>query len=192
MRAAFRAPTGRLLAPRVRSARPESSAAGAVSDSADDAAADTQASKEEISESPAPLTSVQTEARVPLWLKAQQEQQAGTVGAAKRRWKELPSVDQVVQFLRDENAQNICVLDISQRSPIATYFVFAGGYVNRHLLAMAEQLVKETKHCPLPRDLIDEVGIEGKGTDWMIVDLGDIVVHFMADEVRHLWLAIGS
>ena len=47
------------------------------------------------------------------------------------------------------------------------------------------------KSCPLLQDLVPKVtivGVEGKsGSDWVLVDLGDVIVHLMTASTRALY-----
>ncbi len=61
--------------------------------------------------------------------------------------------------------------------------VVASGTSNRHVRALAEAVSDEAKaagHRPL--------GIEGEnGSDWVLLDLGDALVHVMLPRVREFY-----
>ncbi|MCX7089528.1 MAG: ribosome silencing factor [Methylococcales bacterium] len=82
--------------------------------------------------------------------------------------------------LDDKKAQDLTVIDVRGRSSVTDYMVVATGTSNRHLSSMshyASEAVKEKGFKPL--------GIEGdQGSDWVLVDLGDVVVHLMTEQAR--------
>ena len=61
--------------------------------------------------------------------------------------------------------------------------VMATGTSNTHVKSLADAVVKEVKEAGL-----QIVGVEGKlGSDWVLVDLGDVVVHLMTASTRALY-----
>ncbi|KZY33981.1 MULTISPECIES: ribosome silencing factor [unclassified Oleiphilus] len=92
--------------------------------------------------------------------------------------EELKTV--VVEALEDLKADNICVLDVKDKTSVTDYMVIASGTSSRHVKSLAENLVSEVKDKggrPL--------GIEGAdGSDWVLVDLGEVVVHVMLPASR--------
>ncbi len=63
-------------------------------------------------------------------------------------------VDLIVNILIDKKARDVVVLNISQKSSIADYFVIANGEVARHVKALADEVdeqVKEKKKIKLLR-----------------------------------------
>lgn len=82
--------------------------------------------------------------------------------------------------LDEGKAQEGVVLEIGPLSSIADWFVIANGTSSRHVRAMAENLEEALrkrgyKHARL--DGLDEAR-------WVVVDLGDIVIHLFQGEVR--------
>ena len=77
---------------------------------------------------------------------------------------------------------DITVLDIG-RSSIADAMIIATGTSVRHVGSLAESVrlgAKEAGHPPL--------GVEGDSTsDWVLVDLGDVIVHVMTAEKRDFY-----
>ncbi len=79
---------------------------------------------------------------------------------------------------------DIVVLDIRDKSSIADAMLVATGTSQRHVGALAEEVRVRSKnagHAPL--------GIEGSktGSDWTLVDLGDVIVHVMTREKRDFY-----
>ncbi|MCP5160992.1 MAG: ribosome silencing factor [Hahellaceae bacterium] len=89
----------------------------------------------------------------------------------------------VVKALEDMKAKDISVLDVREKTSVTDYMVIACGTSNRHIKSLADNVVDEAKtngHRPL--------GVEGGGTsDWVLVDLGDIVVHVMMPATREFY-----
>lgn len=82
--------------------------------------------------------------------------------------------------LDDKKAQNIMVIDVKGRTSVTDYMVVAGGSSNRHIASMGHyvaEAVKEKGFSPL--------GMEGEqGSDWVLLDLGDVILHLMTDQAR--------
>ncbi len=86
----------------------------------------------------------------------------------------------VVDALEDVKGYDIKVLDVSQLTSITSVMVIASGSSNRQTKALAHNVVEKLK------ELGQEVrGIEGeKEGEWVLVDLGDIIVHVMQPTIR--------
>ncbi len=84
------------------------------------------------------------------------------------------------ELLEDVRGRDVVALDIQPLSQIADYFVIASGTSSRHVRTLAERVldrVGEIKLRPL--------GVEGLGDgDWVLLDLGAVVVHLMSVDAR--------
>jgi ribosome-associated protein len=86
----------------------------------------------------------------------------------------------VVDALEDVKATDISVLDVSKLTSLASYMIIASGTSNRQTRALADNVKKKLK----------ENGAEIHGTEgeqegeWVLVDLGDIIVHIMLPATR--------
>ncbi len=95
----------------------------------------------------------------------------------------LKIVKQAVEALEDKKAEEVTVLDISEVSSIADYFIIANGSNPNQLAAM--------------QDAVDEAfykaGIHAKQTEgnmnspWILIDYNDVIVHLFAKEDRHFY-----
>ncbi|NXA52543.1 MASU1 protein, partial [Nothocercus julius] len=93
------------------------------------------------------------------------------------------NIDFVVSLLRQENAKDICVIQVSPELRYCDYFIVVSGSSTRHLHAMAEYMLKMYKYQKEESD--PHALIEGKETDdWLCIDFGNIVMHFMLPETR--------
>jgi ribosome-associated protein len=95
-----------------------------------------------------------------------------------------PSLGIVVAgALDDMKAVNIKVLDVRKLSDIFDTLVIACGNSDRHLRSIADRVVEQVKRAGFR-----PLGIEGAKTgEWVLVDLGDIVVHVMLPRVREFY-----
>jgi len=80
----------------------------------------------------------------------------------------------------DDNAEDICVLDLSQVSPVTDFFVIATGTSNRQLKTIAEDIRMRGKD-----DGYKLWHIAGKDRgQWIVMDFVDVVVHLFDAEHR--------
>uniref|UniRef100_A0A669C059 Mitochondrial assembly of ribosomal large subunit protein 1 n=1 Tax=Oreochromis niloticus TaxID=8128 RepID=A0A669C059_ORENI len=96
------------------------------------------------------------------------------------------SLDVLVSLLRQENAVDLCVIKVPEQIKYAEYFIVVSGVSPRHLRAMALYAIKVYKF--LKKDEDPNVKIEGKDAeDWICIDFGNMVVHFMLPETREVY-----
>jgi ribosome-associated protein len=89
----------------------------------------------------------------------------------------------VVAALEDLKAKDIALLDVSRLTSVTDLMIVASGTSTRHVAALAEHVVEQAKARG-----IQPLGVEGQsGSDWVLVDLGDLVVHVMLPETRALY-----
>ena len=99
--------------------------------------------------------------------------------------KKIPPASQkllklVEKTLDDDKAENVVVIPLVGKTDIADFMVVATGTSQRHLGTLAQHLRERIK-TKLSRD----VRVEGEGpSDWVLVDLGDVIVHLFRDETR--------
>lgn len=85
--------------------------------------------------------------------------------------------------LQDMKAVNIQIIDLNGKTDFADYMIIASGTSDRHLHAMADKIFEECKKNDHP-----PIGVEGEDSkDWVLVDLGDVIVHLMRPETRELY-----
>ena len=86
----------------------------------------------------------------------------------------------VLEALDALKADNIVVLDVRAQTSFTDYMVFASGSSTRHVSAIADSVVEAAKAVGDPA-----LGVEGEDVgEWVLVDLGDVVVHVMLPDVR--------
>ncbi len=85
-----------------------------------------------------------------------------------------------VTALEDVKAKDIEVLNTSKLSALFDRVIIATGDSNRHVKALARSVHDKAREAD-----VQVIGIEGEETgEWVLVDLGDIVVHVMQPAVR--------
>ena len=91
--------------------------------------------------------------------------------------------DLVVETLEAYKATDIVALKVTNYTVITDYMVIASGTSNRHVNALTDNLLKEAKARKL-----EIHGVEGQQTaEWVLLDLGDVLVHVMQQETRQFY-----
>jgi ribosome-associated protein len=86
----------------------------------------------------------------------------------------------ILGVLDEHSAQEIIEIDIRGKSSISDYMIVASGRSNRHVGALSDYLIKSLKNTGKKN-----IGIEGlKSCDWVLIDVGDVIVHLFRPEVR--------
>ena len=85
-----------------------------------------------------------------------------------------------IEALEDKKAEEIRVLDISEVSVIADFFIIAGGSNKNQVQALCDNVTEKLGRSGFP-----ENHIEGYETaNWILIDFGDIIVHIFDKENR--------
>ena len=91
--------------------------------------------------------------------------------------------DFVVDKVDDLKAQDIIAIDVVGKSSITDCMIICTGTSSRHVVSIAGHLVEEVKAVG-----IDAMGVKGiNEADWVVVDLGEVIVHVMQEESRQLY-----
>jgi len=86
----------------------------------------------------------------------------------------------IIETLEDNKATNILTLDVRELTSVADLMIIASGTSSRQVIAIAEKLIEKAKKNKVP-----PYGSEGKEYgEWVLVDLGDIIVHIMHPTTR--------
>lgn len=91
--------------------------------------------------------------------------------------------DFVIDKIDDLKGQDIITLDVQGKSSITDCMIICTGTSSRHVMSIADHVVQESRAAGmLP------LGVEGESVaDWIVVDLGDVIVHVMQEESRRLY-----
>lgn len=86
----------------------------------------------------------------------------------------------VIDALEDIKGYDITVMDVRKLTSMASYMIVANATSSRQTKAMANNV----------REKLKEFGVEARGVEgeregeWVLVDLGDIIVHIMLPATR--------
>jgi ribosome-associated protein len=101
--------------------------------------------------------------------------------------KQKMSSEEVVKLataaLEDVKGTDILSIDVREKTSIADYMLIATGTSNRQLNAMVDKVREKVKENGL-----QPLSEEGKGdSDWVLLDLGDVIVHVMTAAARQFY-----
>jgi len=85
--------------------------------------------------------------------------------------------------LDDAKAEETVTIDLDGKSPMGDYIVIASGRSNRHVNAIADQLVRLLKDHGYGRARVEGL----PQCDWVLIDPGDVIVHVFRPEVRDFY-----
>ncbi len=89
----------------------------------------------------------------------------------------------IVTSLEDDKAENVVDLDLVGRATFCDRMIVATGLADRQISAMAEHLLRKLHEAGVKRVQIEGAG----GSDWVLIDAGDIVVHLFKPEARAMY-----
>ncbi|MFT7861122.1 MAG: ribosome silencing factor, partial [Sulfurimonas sp.] len=89
----------------------------------------------------------------------------------------LSRIEKITSILDKNKAEAIEVFDLKDKEYIVDYAIIASSLGQKHTLALLDHLKKELK----PGETFNNVDESG---DWVVIDLGDILIHIMTPEYR--------
>lgn len=88
-----------------------------------------------------------------------------------------------IAALEDKKAEDIKVIDISEVSVLADYFIIAGGSNRSQIQALCQNVEEKLGRAGFPAKQT-----EGYDTaNWILMDFGDVIVHIFDKENRLLY-----
>ncbi|PHR66479.1 MAG: ribosome silencing factor [Idiomarina sp.] len=91
--------------------------------------------------------------------------------------------DFVVEKVEDLKGRDVKVLDVHDQTDIAEYMIICSGNSKTHVRSIANYVATEAKHHG-----VAPLGVEGhEHSEWVLVDLGDVVVHIMQESIRDFY-----
>ena len=98
-----------------------------------------------------------------------------------------PSVESLLKTVHaalDElKAKDVTRIDVRGKSSVCDFMVVASGTSTRHVKSIADEVVRFAKKLD-----VMPLGVEGeREAEWVLVDLGDVVVHAMLPRVREFY-----
>ncbi len=88
--------------------------------------------------------------------------------------------DLILARLDEDKAQDIVLIDLKGKSPVADALVVASGRSQRHVGAMADHLLRTLKDAGYGKCRVEGL----PHADWVLIDTGDVIVHLFRPEVR--------
>jgi ribosome-associated protein len=98
-----------------------------------------------------------------------------------------PPAEVLLQHVRNAveelKAKDVVEIDVRGKTSVTDHLVIASGTSTRHVKSIADEVVKHAKRLDcMP------LGVEGeREAEWVLVDLGDVVVHVMLPRVREFY-----
>ncbi|KNE59449.1 iojap-like ribosome-associated protein [Allomyces macrogynus ATCC 38327] len=96
-------------------------------------------------------------------------------------------VTDLARFLEEQDASDVVILDVAARCDVADAFVLCTARHTNHMRAIMDRLVHALKHSS---EAARAAGLTAEGadsTDWMLVDLGRVMVHVFTPEGRETY-----
>lgn len=91
--------------------------------------------------------------------------------------------DKVVKYLQEKKAEDIIVINVTDQTTIADFFVIASGKSTTQVKALTEYLEEKMEN-----DQIFATRIEGeKEARWVVVDYASVIVHIFNDSMRDFY-----
>jgi ribosome-associated protein len=85
--------------------------------------------------------------------------------------------------LEDGKADNVVDIDLVGKTSFADRMVICSGQSHRQVLALADRMIDVLKEAGQKA-----MGVEGRDSaEWVLVDLGDVIVHIFHAETRDLY-----
>lgn len=92
-------------------------------------------------------------------------------------------LEQVRAAIEELKARDTVEIDVRGKTSVCDYMVVASGTSSRHVKSIADEVVKYAKRLD-----VQPLGVEGeREAEWVLVDLGDVVVHVMLPRVREFY-----
>ena len=89
----------------------------------------------------------------------------------------------VQDVLDERKGQNITTLDVRSKTSFTDYMVVVTGTSDRHLKSLCEYIIEKAREKDFK-----PLGMEGDlGSDWVLLDLGDVIVHAMTAQAREYY-----
>ncbi|MBK7106067.1 MAG: ribosome silencing factor [Ignavibacteriae bacterium] len=89
-------------------------------------------------------------------------------------------VNEIVEIIQSKKGFDISVLNLTNLSAVADYFIICSGDVDVHVKAIADEIDKK-----LRKDGIKCYNKEGyNASNWVLIDYFDVVVHVFKKDAR--------
>ena len=91
--------------------------------------------------------------------------------------------DLILSRLDDDKAEEVVLIDLRGKSPMADSMIVASGRSHRHVGALADHVMRALKEAGYGKARVEGL----PHCDWVLIDAGDVVVHLFRPEVRSFY-----
>ena len=89
----------------------------------------------------------------------------------------------VLDALEEVKGKDIVTLNVTNLTDVMDTMIFASGNTSRQVKALANSVIEDAKKAGF-----QPIGVEGIDSgEWVLVDLGDIVIHVMQPTIREFY-----
>ena len=106
--------------------------------------------------------------------------QEATIPASTDESRQASLENLIMSRLDDDKAEDIVLIDLKGKSPMADSIIVASGRSHRHVGALADHVLRALKDAGFGRARVEGL----PHCDWVLIDAGDLVVHLFRPEVR--------
>lgn len=94
------------------------------------------------------------------------------------------AVVKIVEGILDERkGQFIRTINVKNKTSFTDYMILVTGTSDRHIKSLCDHVAEKMKELGAPA-----LGLEGDlGSDWVLLDLGDVIVHAMTAQAREFY-----
>ena len=89
----------------------------------------------------------------------------------------------ILDALDKDKAENVVAIDLRGKSSVTDFMIIASGRSQRHVGALSDHLLKMLKDRGVGRARVEGL----PACDWVLIDIGDIVVHLFRPDVREFY-----
>ena len=86
-------------------------------------------------------------------------------------------IEKIKELLEEKKAMDVIAYNLKNNDYFVDYVIIATTMANKHADALLDHLKKNL------RSKEEFLGID-KSDDWIVIDLGDIIIHLMSEEYR--------
>lgn len=95
---------------------------------------------------------------------------------------ELELAREIVKVLDNKKGMDIKLIEITEHSIVADYFIIVSGTSNTHVKALADEVEYE-----ISQKGIEPAHVEGRATGWILIDYSSVLVHVFTGEAREYY-----
>ena len=94
-----------------------------------------------------------------------------------------PLARTVLASLEDSKAEDVVKVDLMGKTSLADLMIIATGRSSVHVGAIADRIARACREAGYPKPRIEGQPL----CDWVLLDLGDAIVHVFRPEVRQFY-----